>query len=364
MGIVESKRTDLIAFYLPQYHPTPENDKWWGQGYTEWIRTVKAKPLFHGHEQPHLPADLGFYDLRLPETRKAQADLAKEYGISAFCYYHYWFNGKRMLERPVNDLIALGEPDFPFCICWANETWTRSWDQKDREVLLDMEYSDSDDEAHFQTLVPIFRDTRYLKRNGCPIFLIYSSSSIPGLSKRITNWQRLAREHGFPGLHLLRVESHCEEPQDPRPWGFEAAVEYQPRRLLQETKWQRRFRKLRHLIVGPHRSAWRHRIEDYNKVARRSLASSNTDYPRHPGIFPNWDNTARRMINGYIVTGASPKRYEAWLKQILEHDTSGMVFINAWNEWSEGCHLEPCQRHGRAHLEATRAALQSSRQSG
>ncbi|MDJ0634982.1 MAG: glycoside hydrolase family 99-like domain-containing protein [Xenococcaceae cyanobacterium MO_188.B29] len=178
-----------IAFYLPQYHPIPENDKWWGKGFTEWTSVAKAKPLFKDHYQPHLPADLGFYDLRLPEVRQAQADLAREYGIYGFCYYHYWFNGKRLLERPFNEVLESGKPDFPFCLCWANENWTRRWDGQDREILIEQKYSVVDDREHIKSLISAFKDPRYIKIDGKPLFLIYRVNSLPDPSLTQKIWR-------------------------------------------------------------------------------------------------------------------------------------------------------------------------------
>ena len=192
--------TRLIAFFLPQYHPVPENCAWWGRGFTEWRNVAAAQPLFRNHYQPHLPADLGFYDLRLPEIRQAQAELARRYGIGAFCWYHYWFNGRRILERPFNETLASGQPDFPFCLCWANENWTRAWDGGSREILLEQNYSDEDDIAHFHALLPAWRDPRYLRQDGRPVFLVYAASKMPDPLRTTRRWRELARAHGLPGL--------------------------------------------------------------------------------------------------------------------------------------------------------------------
>src|SRR5437667_7337089 len=217
-----------IAFYLPQFHPIPENDAWWGKGFTEWSNVVKAKPLFRGHYQPHLPADLGFYDLRLPETRQAQADLARQYGIYGFCYYHYWFNGQRLLGRPLDDVLASGKPDFPFCLCWANENWTRRWDGRERELLMEQRYSDDDDRAHMRWLAEAFGDERYIRVNNKPLFLVYRASRIPDPLRTTTIWRDEAQRLGFGDLYLCRVESFADERDDPLRIGFDAAVEFQP----------------------------------------------------------------------------------------------------------------------------------------
>ena len=217
-----------IAFYLPQFHPISENDQWWGKGFTEWTNVAKAEPLFPGHYQPHIPADLGFYDLRLPETRQAQADLARESGIYGFCYYHYWFNGKQLLDRPFNEVLASGKPDFPFCLCWANENWTRVWDGKDNNVLIEQKYSEEDDRQHIRALADAFRDERYIRVNGKPLFLVYRATKIPDPRKTTAIWREEAQKLGIGDLYLCRVESFRDERSDPGEIGFDAAVGFQP----------------------------------------------------------------------------------------------------------------------------------------
>ncbi len=221
-------RTRAIAFYLPQFHPIPENDQWWGKGFTEWTNVIKARPLFKNHYQPHLPADLGFYDLRLPETRKAQADLARQHGIHGFCYYHYWFNGKRLLERPLDEVLTSGQPDFPFCICWANENWTRRWNGEDQDILIKQTYSSEDDLNHIRTLIPYFRDHRYIKVNGRPLILIYRVSSLPHPAQTAAIWRREAIRAGFPDLYLCTVVSLGTLDFDPASIGFDSAVDFPP----------------------------------------------------------------------------------------------------------------------------------------
>lgn len=349
--------TQLIAFFLPQFHPVPENDAWWGRGFTEWRNVARARPLFRGHHQPHLPTDLGYYDLRLPATRAAQAALAAEHGIGAFCYYHYWFNGRRILERPVNDLLASPAPAFPFCLCWANENWTRAWDGGAREVLLAQNYSADDDDAHFLALLPAFRDPRYLRHEGCPIFLVYAASRLPDPVRTTTRWRELARAHGLPGLHLLRVESVHEPRADPRPLGFDAAVEFQPEwRTIAEPRWHHWRRRVFQKLGLPVPRRWAHRVRDYREVSRAAMRSPARPYPYFPCVAPSWDNSARRATGALILRDATPEAYGLWLRHALR-TTPDFVFINAWNEWAEGCHLEPCARHGRGFLEATRSAL-------
>ena len=222
-----SSKTKLIAFYLPQYHPVPENDQWWGEGFTEWRNVMEGKPLFRGHYQPHIPADLGFYDLRVEETRDAQAKLAEEHGIHGFCYYHYWFNGKRILERPFNEVLKSGKPDFPFCLCWANENWTRVWDGGENHILLEQNYNERDDLEHIRALIPAFKDPRYIMIDGKPLFLVYRTESLPDPKKTAEIWRTEARKSGIKELYLARVESFTAN-VNPNEIGFDASVEFAP----------------------------------------------------------------------------------------------------------------------------------------
>src|SRR5450755_1537677 len=216
-----------IAFYLPQFHPVPENDEWWGAGFTEWRNVAKALPLFPGHHQPHVPADLGFYDLRVPEVREQQASLARQHGIHGFCYYHYWFNGRRILERPFNEVLASGKPDFPFCLCWANENWTRVWDGGEQNVLLQQHYSAQDDLAHIQALIPALADPRYIRINGRPLLLVYRTELLPEPARTAEIWRAEALRGGVGDLYLARVENFVSS-VDPASIGFDAAVEFAP----------------------------------------------------------------------------------------------------------------------------------------
>jgi lipopolysaccharide biosynthesis protein len=352
-----------IAFYLPQFHPIPENDRWWGQGFTEWRNVAQALPLFRGHYQPHLPADLGFYDLRLAETRQAQAALAREYGIYGFCYYHYWFNGQRLLGRPFDDVLASGSPDFPFCLCWANEDWTRAWDGRSGETLADQRYSEEDDRRHLRWLARAFEDGRYIRVDGRPLFLVYRALLLPDPARTTATWREEAQRLGVGDLFLCRVESFSDEQGDPTALGFDAAVEFQPdwRRLgrpLQQGEGWDLARKLRvsNAAYGSHR------IYEYGTVVQRMLGMPSPAYRRFPCVTPSWDNTPRRKAEAVILRGSTPGLYESWLRKVMERTAAEspkdrLVFVNAWNEWGEGNHLEPSQRWGRAYLEATREAL-------
>ncbi len=341
--------TRLIAIHLPQFHTIPENDEWWGKGFTEWTNVKKAKPLFDGHYQTHVPADLGYYDLSDPSSLKAQADLAEEYGIHGFCFYHYWFNGKLLLETPLHQMLNSGEPDFPFCLCWANEDWTRAWDGRSGEVLIGQNYSDIDDIRHFYYLLNFFEDKRYIRVNGKPLFLVYRASRLPDPLKTTNTWREIARKAGLGELYLCRVESCATEHSDPTVLGFDAAVEFQP-------DWHALGQRLERPEYGTHS------VYDYPSVVVNMCKKPAVPYTRHPCVTPTWDNSARRKSEAVIFINSSPKVYQQWLNHAVnsvQHLPSEerLVFVNAWNEWGEGNHLEPDQRFGRAYLEATKTAL-------
>jgi len=347
----------LIAFYLPQFHPIPENDLWWGRGFTEWTNVTRAVPRFPGHRQPRLPADLGFYDLRLPEARQAQADLAAAYGIHGFCYHHYWFSGRRLLERPLEDVLASGQPRFPFCISWANENWTRRWDGSEDQLLMRQEYSDENDLRFIHDLVPALRDDRYIRVNGRPLLLVYYSTAMPDSRRTTAIWRERAHALGVGELYLVRAETHMlpDRLPDPRRLGFDAAVEFTPHAT--------EFTDLRAQLL-PADASFAGRMVDYGSLAKASLGRRAPAYPLHRTLVPDWDNTPRRKDYGALLVGSTPARYEAWLRGLADwtrHHHRGeeqLLFVNAWNEWGEGCCLEPDRRYGTQYLDALRAALE------
>ncbi len=351
-------RPRLIAFYLPQFHPIPENDAWWGRGFTEWTNVTKAAPLFRGHYQPHLPADLGFYDLRLAAARQAQADLARAHDIHGFCYFHYWFHGRRLLQTPFDEVRSSGAPDFPFCLCWANESWTRAWDGGDRDILVEATYSEDDDLAHIRWLAAAFQDARYIRVDGRPLFLVYRASRLPDARRATARWREEAVRLGIGELFLGRVESF-DERGDPADLGFDAAVEFQPDAwrlgapLSASPEWTAEH--------GTSLAERGHRVFTYADVAAQMLASAPPPYRRLPCVMPGWDNSARRDRGALILHDARPEIYGRWLREVLDREkaraSEPIVFVNAWNEWAEGNHLEPCRRWGTAFLVATRDAL-------
>jgi len=360
----------LIAMYLPQFHPIPENDLWWGAGFTEWTNVTKARPRFPGHYQPHIPADLGFCDLRVPEVREAQAALAQEYGISGFCYYHYWFNGRRLLNRPFDEVLRSGKPDFPFCLCWANENWTRRWDGYDQEILIQQNHSLEDDREHIRHLFSAFEDKRYIRVHGKPLFLVYRTEILPDAERTADIWRETARAAGVGELYLVRVEGHSKVP-DPRRIGFDAAVEFAPDfhglplPKLHRARWGLRARVENQLRKAGVLSQgyFDHNVYSYDFIVKRMLAKPPQPYTWFRSVTPAWDNSARRAKDAMILHKSSPEVYERWLRTMIQNTVNTfegderLLFVNAWNEWAEGNHLEPDQRWGRAYLEATRRSV-------
>lgn len=342
----------LIAFYLPQYHPIPENDRWWGKGFTEWTNVAKALPIFPGHYQPHVPADLGFYDLRLPEAREAQADLARAHGIYGFCYYHYWFNGRRLLERPLQEVLASKRPQFPFCICWANENWTRAWDGGNGEVLMQQHHSPADDVAFIESLVPYFRDERYIRVDGKPLLLVYSTQTFPDPRRTAETWRECMLKAGIGDLYLARVESFGVSGKE-NLCGFDAAVQFPGHRIPSNSAGQ----------VFVDEKPIPCNVYGLSVIGQAAL-QERADYTLFRTVTVAFDNTARRGKDANIFLG-TPQEYQDWLAGAVA-DTRArlpaaqrLVFIAAWNEWAEGQHLEPDLRNGLQYLEATRAALRS-----
>ena len=338
-----------LAFYLPQYHPIPENDEWWGKGFTEWTNVTRTKPSFPGHYQPHVPTELGYYDLRLPEVREAQAQLAREHGISGFVYYHYWFNGKRLLERPFDEVLESGSPDFPFALCWANEEWTRNWDAMTGTVLMPQEFSAEDDLAHAQYLIKAFKDPRYIKIDGRPLMLVYRPQQLPDPRRTFQIWRDEAMKQGIPDLYICYVESWGPPPGGPERYGMDASVGFMPVTGEQ--------------IFTPVEGTRGHRVIDYwSSIEKQMRRPPPKDYKRFPSVMTGWDNSARRPYGATIFEGARPDLYEHWLDWTVRTvadvpEEENYLFIVAWNEWAEGNHLEPDQRFGRAWLEATKTIL-------
>jgi hypothetical protein len=344
----------VIAFYLPQFHPIPENDEWWGKGFTEWTNVAKAKPLFKGHYQPRIPGEMGFYDLRVPETRIAQAELAREYGIEGFCYYHYWFGGRRILERPFDEVLTTREPDFPFCLCWANHSWNSIWQGCPDRILIEQAYPGlADHEAHFQYLLRAFADERYLTIDGKPIFLVYNPKDLHEPVRTTDYWRESAVRAGLKGLYLIGI-AHNKK-WDPSEYGFDASV-------TQRLPWRnRRLPGTRHVLkfhqlFGKNGLPTVYYYEDLVDFFFPKERVSNRDYPC---IIPNWDNTPRTGSDGLVLHESSPELFRILMIKALdrisdEADEHKIIFLKAWNEWAEGNYMEPDLRFGREYLEVVR----------
>jgi lipopolysaccharide biosynthesis protein len=346
-GQAGSSTPRLLAFYLTQYHPIPENDTWWGKGFTEWTNVTKSAPLFPGHYQPHLPTDLGFYDLRLRETRHEQIRMAKQHGIAGFCYHYYWFSGTRLLHRPLDDMLADPESEMPFCLCWANENWTRRWDAAENQILIEQKYRPQDDLEFIKSVVPFLSDPRYIKIEDAPILIVYRPQKLPDAKKTASTWRAYCRSIGIERLHLSAALTHGNE--DYQQFGFDSGVEFPPHNPKSpEVTDQIEFF-----------SAFRGIVMEYEAVARSYLQRSYPGQNVFRAVFPSWDNTARTNERAFVILNGTPPNYEFWLSEAVRKTREEypgqdrLVFVNAWNEWAEGCHLEPDRRYRRQFLEAT-----------
>lgn len=347
-------KSKLIAFYLPQYHRIPENSEWWGPGFTEWTNVVRGKPNFADHYQPHIPRELGFYDLSHPDVMCEQAEMAKLYGLYGFCFYYYWFSGRRILEQPLENFLK-SDIDINFCLCWANENWTRTWDGDTKSVLLGQNYAEGDEESFIASLVDYFNDKRYIRVDGKPMLVVYRAKAIPNPSSSFAKWRNLAQSHGFPGLHIAVVDFY--DISKPDEVDADALVEFPPHKFNGPQSIPDKVPT----ITNPEFAGG---IVDYTKVIAQSAMKPAPLFKLYRGITPNWDNTARRQNTPTILINAQPDLYGEWLRYLRvytrEHNPSesdNFIFINAWNEWGEGCHLEPDQKWGMQYLEQT---LQSS----
>ena len=359
------KMARLIAFYLPQFHPIPENDLWHGAGFTEWTNVAKAKPLFRGHYQPNIPADLGFYDLRVSETREAQAKLAREYGIEGFCYWHYWFgNGKRLLERPFNEVLSSGKPDFPFCLGWANDSWSGIWYGTPDRLLIEQTYPGSEDhEAHFYALLDAFRDKRYMTVDGKLIFLINSPTRLPECDAFTAQWRTLAVREGLKGFHFIGSEVKC-----PEVYGCDATVADSPYVFLKPRMCERLINKATRLLKAfgiKYNIFLKNRVLMVRKYKdlMTFLAQEQLSENEYPLVIPNWDNTPRSGRNGLVVQGSSPELFKTMLLTALdkigqkEEQEQRIIFVKSWNEWAEGNYLEPDLKYGHRYLNVIKECI-------
>lgn len=350
-------KVKLIAHYLPQFHPFEENDEWWGKGFTEWTNVGKAVPNYPGHYQPHCPIHLGYYDLRLPEVMEEQAKIAKTYGVGGFSYYFYWFDGKTLMERPLQQMLQRPEIDMPFCLHWANENWTRRWDGSEHDVLIAQNHSITDSEAMLRHVRPYLEDPRYITIDGKPVFIIYRANIIPDIRSMTDAWRAEARRWGLPGLYLIAAQSF--DIKDPRILGFDAACEFPPHQANRKDITD----DLQ--VFNPDFAG---SIHDYETMVVGSKAQSERDYKCFRSVVLSWDNTARNQNAPRIFERFSISGYQDWLttlcRQVLRQRNytkdEKIVFINAWNEWAEGTHLEPDQKYGFAYLQATADAVRAA----
>jgi len=345
-----------LAFYLPQYHPIPENDAWWGKGFTEWTNVSKAVPNFIGHYQPHLPGELGFYDLRLPQVIERQIELARKFGIFGFCFYYYWFDGKRLLDLPLDQFLRLPDNDFPFCLCWANENWTRTWDGLENQVLIAQNHSPEGDFNFIQDIQPYLNDRRYIKIHGHPAVMVYRPQILPDPAATVKRWREYCKSSGLDDLYLVAIQSG--EVEDPRSMGFDAAAEFPPHGIPTIPYVNPQLK-----ITNPDYTGM---VFDYQVIAEQMTNKHVPDYRLFKTVITGWDNTARRQNQSYVFHNASPSAYQCWISSAMQYTLENapegerFVLINAWNEWAEGTHLEPDRKYGYAYLDATARALSPS----
>ncbi len=342
----------LIAYYLPQYHRIHENDEWWGKGFTEWTNVTKAVPRYVGHFQPRLPSALGFYDLRMVEALWQQAALAKRHGIGGFCFHYYWFGGRRLLETPLNLLLANPDIDLPFCINWANENWTRTWDGSERHVLMGQAYSPADDIAFAASLEPLIRDRRYIHISGRPLVMLYRPEHLPDAKATMERWRHYFLSRGLRNPYLVMPQ--FSSVQNPADFGMDAAAGFPPHNVAARITVKPAG------LLDPH---FRGEIDSYPAMAQNAMNLQRNGYKLFHGVCPSWDNEARRPGRGRSFFGSTPELYGRWLasacrKALQSEDRDErIVFINAWNEWGEGAYLEPDRHFGYAYLRETARVL-------
>jgi len=357
-----------IAFYLPQFHRIPENDEWWGEGFTEWVNVQKSTPLFPGHVQPEIPLDGKYYDLLDPDVQRWQAAIAKKYGVNGFCYYHYWFDGKLLLEKPMENMLEHADIDIPFCVCWANETWSRTWNGAESNILIAQNNSESMQgrKKHFDYLRPFFLDPRYIKIDNRPLFIVYKPQLFEKMNEMITEWNAYAKELGFDGIcwvyqHYSAFVPKVKEIFD---WGIEFEPFYTVNRIAKKSPdgfvshIVRRLRsKIKEAVRRARKYPKRYRYEDiWNDITTREVEEKHA-----LGAFSSWDNTPRMGRNGTVFAGASPEKFRTYfskqIDRIQKHDIPQFIFVNAWNEWGEGAHLEPDKKNGYGYLEGIRSVM-------
>lgn len=354
---MNNKKVRAIAFYLPQFYPTPENDEWWEPGFTEWTNVTRAKPLFKGHYQPRLPKDLSFYDLRVPEVREQQASMAQSVGIEGFCYWHYWFAGRRLLDQVFREVVETGKPDFPFCLCWANHSWkSKTWNPNmPDKMLIEQTYPGEQDYVeHFYAMLPAFKDKRYMKVDGKLIFGIFSPGDFLDFQLFAEAWNQLAKENGIAGFHFFALaqgthnlnrfdHSHYDSIM------FDKMIDIYREH---ESTWLKR--KYKKLLFRLHKPI----VLDYDRYVDQSIESFRNNEALIPCIDPDFDHTPRSAYRWIIYGNSSPEKWERLCKSCVDvlqarKTNNSLLFIKSWNEWGEGNYLEPDQKWGHAYLDAT-----------
>jgi len=364
-----NKKAQVIAFYLPQFHPIPENDEWYGKGFTEWTNVGKAKPLFRGHYQPRVPADLGYYDLRMPEVKEQQVELAKEAGISAFCYWHYWFGeGKQLLEKPLQEVVRTGKPDFPFCLAWANHSWyNKLWNSETQSVtqsiLVEQKYNGIEDiRLHFETMLPMFKDERYYKIHDRLVFVVFSPKDLPYFNLMKNEWNKLARQNNIPEFFFIAQTTDMYDVKYNKfpdydainlslldePWGGKT------------TAFKKAKRKIRHIVSEKMNIPLN--ILDYGKSIDNFCCDDFMKDNIYPTIIPNWDTSPRKSYGAKIYTNSTPELFEKHVCKIVDiiknkSDKDKVIFLKSWNEWAEGNYMEPDLKYGKGYVEALSRVL-------
>ena len=368
-----------IAMYFPQLHAIPENDQWWGKGFTDWINVKKAQPLFEGHNQPRVPLNNNYYDQSDINTLRWQVNLAKEHGIYGFCHYHYWFDGKQLLETPTNLMLDNKDIDMPFCLSWANETWSKRWDGRDHHILIKQTHPPVEESwsKHFDYLIRAWTDERAIKIDGKPVFIIYRPQNIEKIDQMLNYWQMKAKEHGLKGVYFIFQKQH-EHPDKKCLRSFDAIFQFQPFEAIYSEGYKagsRRYAFLRGLydkspvviqrMILFLKSSIKHNLtfHDYDEVWEKALKLRHEDgLKAYSGAFMDWDNTARYGKKATIFKGANPEAFRYWFKKLVSNvslrpENEQYIFLNAWNEWAEGTYLEPDIKYGYKYLEAIRSVL-------
>ena len=355
--------TKILAFHLPQFHSFPENDEWWGKGFTEWVNVKKSVPQFKGHIQPNTPLNNYYYNLLDKETRKWQAEKAKEYGIDGFCYYHYWFDGKLLMEKPLECLLKEKDIDFPFCFCWANEPWTRAWDGRTSTILMPQRYGEEKDwKLHFDYLLDFFMDSRYIKIDNKPMLVLYRTNNIENCDAMISFWEEECIKNGFSGIHVVEELNSFQD--KPVCKNSRAVVEFEPLFQLRRKKTIaddiiKIQQRLKGFLLHPSKSM-NFKVFNYDKIWKKILLQRvNTNKDVYYGGFVNWDNTPRKGNRGMVALGVSPQKFENYMCALLKKandENAEYIFLNAWNEWAEGAFLEPDTINRYSYLEAVKNA--------